>query len=96
MIDDRMYREHGSEIDPVLYQNQQWSVTEFGIENHRGPYHYYIPWADIRPTPEGEHGWEQHMAEKNWVDAAAFNDAFRIANRMKISGYQPPKKEVAA
>lgn len=96
MTDKRMYQEHGYELDPVLYQNRQWCVTEYGIENHRGACHYYIPWSDIRPTPEGEHGWEQHMAEKTWVDTAAFNDAFRIANRMKISGYQPPDRKGAA
>lgn len=93
--DPRMYQEHGCELDPVLYETRQWSVTEFGIENHRGPWHYYIPWADIRPTPKGAHGWEQHMAEKTWVDTASFNDAFRMALKMKLSGYQPPDRKAA-
>jgi hypothetical protein len=88
----RMYAEHGFELDPVIYRTRQWSVTEFGLENHVGPWRYYIPWADIRPTPEGQHGWEEHMAEKNWVDTDSFGDAFRYALRLKERGYQPPEK----
>ena len=30
----RMYAEHGFELDPVIYRTRQWSVTEFGLENH--------------------------------------------------------------
>ena len=86
----RMYAKHRAKLDHEIYQNRQWSETEFGIENHLGPVHYYIPWSDIRPTPEGKYGRPQHMADKNRVDTESKNAAYRTALEMKANGYRPP------
>jgi len=68
------------DVDPIRYRNRQWAVTAYGIENIRGPYHYYIPKSDLKITM-GSPGrtWVDHMAEKNWVDVDAFSEAFNRA-----------------
>jgi hypothetical protein len=74
--DPRMYRQGDWETDPVLWRNAQWAVTEYGIENVAGPYHYYIP------GPNFEEWWPDHMSEKNWVDQGMFKDCYDRAARI--------------
>jgi hypothetical protein len=68
------------ETDPVLFRNRQWAVTEYGIENVAGPYHYYIS-KDQLPWTMGaeDRNWCHHMSEKTWVDDAAFDEVFEKA-----------------
>lgn len=78
LVDDPQFgaREQFWETDPVRWRNWQWAVTDYGIENVKGPYHYYIP--------KGSFGdwWPDHMEAKNWVDAAAFNECFAKAKEL--------------
>jgi hypothetical protein len=68
------------DTDPIRYRNRQWAVTDYGIENIRGPYHYYIPKSDLKMRMGSpDRTWVDHMAEKNWVDVEAFQDAFQRA-----------------
>jgi hypothetical protein len=77
---ERAYLPRHWEVDPIYYQNRQWAVTRYGIENVAGPYHYYISKADFKKQMgSGEYGWPHHMAGKNWVDQPAFLDAFERA-----------------
>ncbi len=77
-VDDPKFgaREQFWETDPVLWRNWQWAVTSYGIENVRGPYHYYIPKCAF------DDWWPDHMAGKNWVDAEAFSECFAKAMEM--------------
>ena len=81
-----MYSEHDGELNRVIYQNSQWAVTEFGLENWCGPCHYWIAWADIHHVIPSPAGWVDHMSGKNWVDLEAFSDAYRLAEKMKATG----------
>jgi hypothetical protein len=65
------------ETDPVKWRNWQWAVTSYGIENVKGPYHYYIGRGDLRAD-----WWPSHMAAKNWVDGAAFRECFDKAREL--------------
>ncbi len=68
------------DVSPILAQGQQWAVTEFGIENIRGPYHYFIPKEDLpKQLAEGGYMWPYHMSSKNWVLADDFDDIFQRA-----------------
>jgi len=66
-----------------LYQNHQWAVTDDGIESVEPAPTYYI--AASRLTEMGGAGehvlydWPVLMAEKTWVDIAAFIQAFEKA-----------------
>ena len=76
----RAYRPCDWELDRVRFQNRQWAVTDYGIENVRGPYHYYIAKADLKiPMGSPDRTWIDHMASKNWVDVGAFREAFSMA-----------------
>ena len=65
---ERMWKDHGEDLDSVICATGQWAGTRFGIENTRGPYLYSIPWADVLPSRK----WPEHMAEKNWVHLPSF------------------------
>lgn len=79
-LNHRSYEKKTWETDAILFQNQQWAVTTYGLENIAGPYHYPIPKSDLEITM-GAQGrtWCDHMAEKNWVDVDAFEEAFDVA-----------------
>jgi hypothetical protein len=76
MMDERAYEPARWETDKVLFRNKQWAVTEYGIENIAGPYHYYIGKGQLHQIMGVRGDWRDHMAEKNWVDAEAFNECF--------------------
>ncbi len=76
---ERAYIPGDWDTDPIRYRNRQWAVTEYGLENVAGPYHYHIPGTDLRIPMGGDGTWVDHMSAKNWVDIDAFEDAFRRA-----------------
>jgi hypothetical protein len=66
------YKPKTWETSPVVWANSQWAVTEYGIENVAGPYHYYI---DKERIFLGDH-WLMHMDGKNWVILPLFAEAY--------------------
>lgn len=58
----------------ILWQNEQWQVTDWGLEciGHD----YDIPAVDLHSMD-----WLRHMSEKRWVDKAAFVEAYAEAKR---------------
>lgn len=74
----RQNYEHLSQ--PISFSNQQWAVTSFGVESvDNVRYHF-----EMRRVAEMRGGtdlldWPLHMAEKDWVDMALFEEAFRFA-----------------
>lgn len=76
----RAYKAGNWETDPIIWRSLQWAVTDHGIENVRGPYHYHIAKGDLKITM-GTPGrtWVHHMASKNWVDAELFEEAYERA-----------------
>jgi len=66
-----------NEDTTVYFKNEQWAVTDFGIELLLNvPFHYDIPKSRLR---ESGRGWLAHMAEKSWVDMGLFTEAFCLA-----------------
>jgi len=70
--------------EPIYYQNAQWAVTAYGIEQvppSSGP----IPASDIAFTRKDSKGHviyydlPLHMAGKQWVNIELFLDAFMRA-----------------
>lgn len=71
MPNQRAYEKADWTLDqPVHFKNRQWAVTAYGIENTCGPYHYAIEKDACCAS-----WWPQQMADKNWVDGDAFNEA---------------------
>lgn len=76
MANYRSYEAKRWETDRVIFENRQWAVTSYGLENIAGPYHYHIAASDLRiPMGQGR-TWCDHMEVKNWVDIDAFEEAF--------------------
>lgn len=81
-------RERLEEADvdfPVYYIGKQWAVTAYGIEHirsHERDTPYYSIAADQLGQEMGVGGWQEHMASKQWVDAADFAHAFEIAKKV--------------
>lgn len=76
----------------ILYENQQWSVTSYGVEANR-PWPEYFFSADRLTERDWDdmYGWPRHMAEKTWVDVDMFCDAFSRALDIHIGKYSEPK-----
>jgi hypothetical protein len=72
---------------PLLWQGRQWSVTGYGVEARDGT--YPIPKKQLWER-NGSHGWEEHMAEKNWVDMRDFLAALSWARKY----FTPPARRV--
>lgn len=72
---EEMYAEPHWATDRVLWRNSQWAVTDYGIENVAGPYHYAIEAIAITAA----HRWPDHMAGKWWVDRLAFEECYAQA-----------------
>lgn len=68
--------------DRVFWRNAQWAVTSYGIENVRGPCHYFIEKRALRMSMGDRRDWRDHMAEKNWVISELFNECFAQALRI--------------
>jgi hypothetical protein len=67
----------GEKLAPVLWQNEQWAVTKFGLECRDGT--YYIEKTRLLEGLGTEHGWHHHMAEKGWCHMEQFYPAFLMA-----------------
>ena len=66
----------GEELAPVLWQGEQWAVTEYGIEARDGRYQLE---AALLNDLAGGYTLMHHMASKGWVDMRDFGMAFAIA-----------------
>jgi hypothetical protein len=84
-----------------MFENWQWRVTDYGIEAIRGAQSDSI--EGVTPTYEIEakrllettergneelYDWLVHMAEKTWVDIAAFTEAFEKALAIHADKYE--------
>lgn len=73
---DTHVRVRGEALHPILWQGEQWAVTEYGIECRNGTYAIAahrlleIRWGTT------QYDWPLHMREKPWVDMADFQRAF--------------------
>lgn len=76
------YREPRWQVGHAMYRNRQWAVTDYGIENICGPYHYCIAKSDLSAKMGSHRTWIDHMSEKTWVDTEAFEAAFNRAREI--------------
>jgi hypothetical protein len=79
--------------DNVLWRNDQWAVTEYGIER-KTLGHYAIEKNRLSEDIEFG-GWPAHIAEKDG-DAASFNAAWLEALRVHTGHYPAVDWEKAA
>ena len=82
------------------FKNEQWEVTEFGLEAIPGSkpksidgitVSYEIEAERLAETTDRErayYDWPVHMAEKTWVDIEAFIEAFANALDIHKMRYQ--------
>lgn len=69
----------GEKLSKILYRNNQWAVTTFGIECLDGTYAIK---KDAIKTTHPNYSWQKHMSGKEWVEMDEFIDALKMA--MKI------------
>ena len=69
----------GEKLSKILYRNNQWDVTTFGIECLDETYAIK---KDAIKTTHPNYSWRQHMSGKEWVEMDEFVDALKMA--MKI------------
>lgn len=78
---------------PTFFSNQQWDVTDYGIETRQGSPIYEIAKSRLTETRDGirgrEYNWPPHMAEKEWVNIEAFIEAFTQALILHAGAYTP-------
>lgn len=67
-----MFWEDG--LSRIIWKNDQWAVTDFGLENIAGPYHYFIKRHTLKQLD-----WPKHMMGKNWVIDDLFVEAYEKA-----------------
>jgi hypothetical protein len=72
--------------DPLLFENDEWAVTEAGLEHRRTGYFIGAEQLGER-RPDGLWSWPIHMAEKSWCAPEAFSEAFMHA--LAACGLQP-------
>lgn len=77
----------------ILFRNSQWAVTNIGLHSltPAAPYKYDIEAERLlERTDAGTtiYKWPLHMAEKNWIDFAAFEEAFRKALEEHVGKYK--------
>ena len=76
----------GEELSaPIYWTGRQWAVTSYGVECRDGTYSIdkYRLWENTHG-----HSWEDHMAEKGWVDMPDFRQAMAFA-RKKMARFNP-------
>ncbi|MET3762310.1 hypothetical protein [Sphingomonas sp. UYEF23] len=71
-----------------VFRNQQWLVTDEGIDRADGQSSYWIGIgrvfeSDDYPGPPKLYNWPPHMAKKIWVNVGMFNEAFEQAIRFQ-------------
>jgi hypothetical protein len=64
--------------EATLFQNEEWTVTEIGLEHEQTGYFIARDEIASRRT-DGLWSWPLHMAEKNWCSVPAFMEAFSCA-----------------
>jgi hypothetical protein len=78
----------------VLFQNRQWSVTDYGLECVQRSWEYWIAARRLLTTTGSGHGtlydWPVHLALKKWVDIEAFIEAFEKALELHERKYEGP------
>jgi len=62
-----------------IFQNNQWTVTESGMESRHHAPAYKIPADKLLEAHRGHYDWPEHMAEKTWVITPAFIEAYVAA-----------------
>jgi hypothetical protein len=62
----------------AIKQFGTWAVTTYGVESLT--MHYPIA-RDRLNECEAEYTWEQHMADKNWVNMDDFREAMDFARK---------------
>ena len=74
------------------FENRQWKVTNYGIENVRGAPEYFFSADRLLEMEDRGPGmlydWPLHMAEKVWVDIDAFCEAFVHALKIHRRRYK--------
>lgn len=76
---------------PTLYENQQWKVTEYGLESVRPSGEYNIAaerLLEVRDKGGRHYTWPVHMAEKPWVKIDSFIEAFLKAIELHAGRYE--------
>ena len=64
--------------DQLVFENEEWLVTEGGLEHKRTG--YFIERASLGSRrSDGLWSWPLHMAEKQWCTLAPFTEAFTCA-----------------
>jgi hypothetical protein len=87
---------HDDDEEPpskVLFENHQWSVTDYGVEAVRpaAPYYHFDKSRLLETTDLGFgeiYDWPVHMAEKTWVDIEAFIEVFVKALELHAQSYR--------
>jgi hypothetical protein len=69
----------------TLFSGRQWKVTTWGVECIDQP--YVIARSRLWENDD-THPWEEHMAEKGWVDMSDFRKAMAFA-RARFAHLKP-------
>lgn len=64
--------------DRILFENDEWSVSDDGLEHKRTAY-FIARDAVGRRQSDGLWSWPLHMAEKSWCAMSPFAEAFTCA-----------------
>jgi hypothetical protein len=82
----------------AIFQNNQWSVTDYGVESVKPAPEYHFEAGRLLETGsagrEVMYDWPVQMADKTWVDIEAFIEAFTRAievHKGKYKGEVDPK-----
>lgn len=77
-----------------LFENQQWAVTDWGLQSIKpgAPYEYNIEAERLLEKASAGGGkfydWPIQMAGKNWINMAAFTEAFNKALELHKGKYK--------
>jgi len=66
-------------VNTILWRNEDWAVTPYGLESVVSMIDYPIPkerLCELLPGTSSISMWPQHMAQKSWVDVDAFCAAY--------------------
>ncbi|MBL4747582.1 MAG: hypothetical protein JKY17_01955 [Magnetovibrio sp.] len=77
----------------MYFSNNQWSVTDKGLETIHPAPQYFIDKGRLTETSGLEQGtiyvWPAQLAEKTWVDIEAFIEAYIKALEIHEGHYSP-------
>lgn len=76
-----------------LFRNSQWAVTKSALKTVKPEVPYEIDISRLTETTNRSgttyYDWPLHLAEKEWVQMAAFIEAFKKALDVHRGKYQP-------